>query len=591
MKKWFLTLLLGLFSLYAYSMPLPAEEVFKVTTRLIDPNTFIVNWQIAEGHFLYHDRIKISQEPPRFLDIGELRFPRSLKKMDKLGHTQHIYQQMLSLPVAILSKKAGVFYLNLSFQGCAENGFCYPPQTLRIKLTIANNLSLNQVDLEPISNSSAPITTSSNNNRDAITAIFDHHHWAMILLIFFGLGLLLAFTPCVLPMVPVLSGIIIGQGKQLSTRKAMFLSLSYVLSMATTYAIIGAVIAQLGSNLQIIMQSPFAISLLCLIFVILAFSVFGFFEIKLPTSWQSKLIKTSGSQTSGYYLSAAVMGCLSTLILSPCVTAPLIGALGYIAQSGNVLLGSLALFFLGLGLGAPLLLIGTSMGKWLPRSGNWMNTVKDFFGFLLLALAIFLLSRIISPSLTLALWGSLLIFASIYAGALIPAVTTKRKVQQGFSILLLIYGTLLLIGASMGNHDPLQPLAVSRKPLNSHNHLGLTNQSITTLAQLQQALTKAKGRPVMVDFYADWCTSCKIIEATTLKNKHIKQALKNFVILKVDMTQNGVVDQALVQKYHIVAPPTFIFFDRQGKELAAHRLVGDQSIHTFLEKLRLVRQS
>lgn len=581
MKKWVLLLMMWSISALGYCAPLPAAQVFQIDSQRVDPNTFVINWQIKPGYFLYSDRIKINQPADSNSNLGTIRFPQTLKKTDKQGRTFTIYRNELSLPVAILGEQPGESLVNVAFQGCSDEGFCYPPESRQIKLTIDKNLSLSAVSLEtpdkPDQNDALPKTESTN-----VENLFINHHWSFVVLSFWVFGLLLSFTPCVLPMIPVLSGIIVGHGDTLSTRKAFLLSLSYVLSMSVTYAVVGAVVAKLGSNLQVLMQTTWAIGLFSLIFILLALSMFGFFELRLPVSWQAKLAKANRSHGSGHYISAAIMGCLSTLILSPCVTAPLIGALGYIAHSGNMSLGSSALFFLGLGMGTPLLLIGTSAGKWLPKTGKWMNAVKVFFGLLLLAVALFLLERILPQVLIMILWASLLVFSGIYCGALTPSKTTQGKFSQGLGIMLLLYGLLILIGAGMGNTNPLQPLARLEKMQSlQSNHL----KTIKSVDELQRAIANAKGKPIMLDFYADWCRSCQVIEGTLFKDPNIVKALKDFVVLKVDITANKEQERALLSQFKVVAPPTFLFLNKEGNEQSNLRLVGEPSKNQFLEQL------
>lgn len=581
MKKWFLFAILWGTALIGFATPLPATEVFQVETKRIDPNTFVINWQVKPGYFIYSDRIKFTEQANSNTHLGTIRFPASLKKTDKQGRIYPVYRNELSLPVAILGEQPGESLIDVKFQGCSDDGFCYPPETKQIKVTINDQLALSDVSMETTPTEQQVVAQQPT---DEIEAIFVDHHWAIVILSFFGFGLLLSFTPCVLPMIPVLSGIIVGHGKDLSTRKAFFLSLSYVLSMSITYAVVGAVVAKLGSNLQVIMQTPWAISLFSLIFVLLALSMFGFFELRLPVSWQAKLAGASRSQASGHYIGAAVMGCLSTLILSPCVTAPLIGALGYIARSGNTALGSLALFFLGLGMGAPLLLIGTSAGKWLPKAGKWMNAVKAFFGVLLLAVAIFLLERLLPGPLVMLLWASLLIFSGIYCGALTYSPTNHDKLRQGLGLILLIYGLLVLIGASMGSNNPIQPLAGFRIPSASAAK-SVHSETVKTVSGLDQAIASAKGKPILLDFYADWCTSCQVLEATIFKDPRVVEALKDIVILRVDITGNKAQEKALLSQFNVVAPPTFLFLNKQGVELPNLRLVGEFSANKFLELL------
>ncbi len=589
MKKCLFLLLFYCTAFIIHADPLPAAEVFQVEVKKVDPNTFVIDWHIKPNYFLYSDRIKLISQPDSNIHLGTLRFPATLKKTDKKGHVYTVYRNQLSLPVGVLGNKPGEALLDLHYQGCADDGFCYPPEVKQIKLSIDENLALSEITLEnvnpgPTTNSEP--TTNSVEQPDEISRIFATHSWAMILLIFFGFGLLLSFTPCILPMVPVLSGIIVGHGKTVTTRKAFFLSLSYVLSMSVTYALFGAVVALLGANLQISMQSPWAISIFSLIFILLALSMFGFYEFKLPDSWQTKLAGSSQTQRGGHYIGAAIMGCLSTLILSPCVTAPLIGVLTYIAQTKNVLLGSLTLFFLSLGMGTPLLLIGTSAGKWLPESGSWMNAVKAFFGILLLAVAIYLLARILPPLLIMMFWACLFIFSGIYAGALTHSVSNREKFSQGVGIILLGYGLLILVGVSMGSTNPLQPL--SNVEAASQENPAFAVRHNQTLDSIETALSEAKGTPVMLDFYADWCASCKVMEATTFKNTQVKNTLNHFKIIKIDVTANNTNDKTIMNHFKVIAPPTFIFFNSQGKELVNLKLVGESSAERFLKVLNQI---
>jgi thiol:disulfide interchange protein DsbD len=585
MKKCLFLLLFYFTAFIIHADPLPAAEVFHVEVKKVDPNTFVIAWDIKPNYFLYSDRIKLISQPDSNIHLGTLRFPATMTKIDKKGHVYKVYRDQLSLPVGVLGNNPGEALLDLHYQGCSDDGFCYPPEVKQIKLSIDKNLALSEVTLEKATPEEP--TTSPIEQQDEISQIFVTHSWAMILLIFFGFGLLLSFTPCILPMVPVLSGIIVGHGKTVTTRKAFFLSLSYVLSMSVTYAIFGAIVALLGANLQISMQSPWAISLFSLIFILLALSMFGFYEFKLPDSWQTKIAGSNRAQRGGHYIGAAIMGCLSTLILSPCVTAPLIGVLTYIAQTKNVLLGSLTLFFLSLGMGTPLLLIGISAGKWLPESGSWMNAVKAFFGILLLAVAIYLMARIAPPRLIMIFWACLLIFSGIYSGALTHSVTNREKFCQGVGIILLGYGLLILVGVSMGSTNPLQPL--SNVEAASSEDSALASRQIQTLDSIKTTISEAKGTPVMLDFYADWCASCKVMEATTFKNAQVKNALNRFKVIKIDVTANNIHDRAIMNYFKVVAPPTFIFFNSQGKELINLKLVGESSAERFLRVLNQVK--
>lgn len=575
MKKCLVYLFCYLTALALHANPLPASEVFHVQVTKIDPNTFALNFQIKSNYFLYSDRIKLMLHSDSTKHLGTLRFPPTLKKTDKQGHIFNIYRNQVTIPVGVLGDKPGDTLLDLHYQGCSDDGFCYAPETKVIRLSIDEHLALIQARLEPLNNKPVVRTTQS----DGIAKVFMTHNWLIILLSFYGFGLLLSFTPCILPMVPVLSGIVVGHGKEITTKKAFFLSLSYVLSMSITYSLIGAIVALLGANLQVSMQSPWAIGTFSLIFIFLAVSMFGFYEFKLPHSWQTK-IHGSSNRRGGHYLGAAIMGCLSTLILSPCVTAPLIGALTYIAQTGNVLLGCLTLFVLSLGMGTPLLLIGTSAGKWLPESGSWMNAIKAFFGIMFLAVSIDLISRLVPSLVSMGLWACLLIFSGIYSGALTYAKSNREKFYQGVGLILLVYGFLILVGASMGATSPLQPLKPIKARKTVHNQAPQTH----TLSSIQQMIADARGKPVMLDFYADWCASCKVMEATIFKDVQLQAALSRFKVIKIDVTANNNANKEILNYFQVVAPPTFLFINSQG-ELNDLKLVGEVSTNKFLQSV------
>ncbi len=563
------------------SCRLPASEVFQLKAEKVDPNTLSLTWKIQPGYYLYKDWVLVTPSSDKTLELGDVRFPESQTKTDKLGHTNSIYKDQLTLPIYVLGKKAGKTKLNLSYQGCSENGFCYPPEKQVIQLSIDDQLDLSEISVgNQVHSQTNPKVTQ---NSDNIGRIFTSHHWPVIFIIFFGLGLLLSFTPCILPMIPVLSGIIVGHGKDVTTKKAFLLSLSYVLSMSLTYAIVGAIVALLGANVQISMQSPWTISIFSFIFILLALSMFGYYEFKLPTSWQSENRRVQSQTKRRSLCGRGHHGLSVTLILSPCVTAPLIGVLTYIAQTGNVLLGSLTLFILSLGMGAPLLLIGTSAGKWLPEVGPWMNGVKAFFGIMLLAVSIYLMSRILPSSITMGLWAILLIFSGIFSGALTHSVTHEEKFYQGIGIVTLGYGLLILIGLSMGGTNPLLPLA-NAQAQNTVRPVQVINQP-TNLKEVLKAIAKAHGKPVLLDFYADWCTSCKFMEATTFKDEGVQKALKQFKVIKLDITANGEQEQELLKHFKVIAPPTFIFFDSKGEPLEQLRITGETSAEELLQTL------
>lgn len=572
MKKKLFFLLAFFISWSCCANPIPAHEAFKVAAKPIDPNTFLLTWQIKPGYFIYSKRIKLSLAPQSNLHLGTINLPKPLIKTDKLGK-QLIYRNKLTLPVSILGEQPGEDLLTLTFQGCSDSGFCYPPETRQVRLSIDKTLALIEAHIEDtiLEDSALPSTASD--------GIFSNTHWTIALVSFFGVGLLLAFTPCILPMVPILSSIIVGQNNPLTTRRAFLLSLIYVVSMALTYALIGAMVAILGKNLQLLMQSPWIIAAFSLLFIFLGFSMLDYFTLKFPGNWQFNLSRISQRQSS-QFMGAAIMGSLSILILSPCVTPPLVGVLSYIAQGGHIAFGSITLFFMGLGMGTPLLLLGISAGKWLPKAGTWMNGIKLFFGLLLFAVAIYLLDRILPSFFTMILWASLLIFAGLHCGTWLFPFSLKRSLlRQGFGAVSVLYGLLILVGGSLGNSNPLQPLTSKQGTLT-------TLLPITNLQEIEHALAHAKGKPVLLDFYADWCISCKIIESTTLKDPDVVAALKKMLVLRIDITANNTNNKALLKKYNVIAPPTFLFFTKEGQEVKHFRLVGDLSKKKLLGQLQ-----
>jgi thiol:disulfide interchange protein DsbD len=407
---------------------------------------------------------------------------------------------------------------------------------------------------------------------------------------FFGFGLLLAFTPCVFPMIPILSSLIAGQGATLTRRRAIWLSLTYVLAMAATYTVAGVLAALLGQNIQAWFQNPWVISAFSGLFVLLALSMFGLYDLQLPAYLQHWLAERSNRQRGGHHTSVAVMGFLSALIVGPCVAPPLIGALTFIAVTGDVALGAAALFALSLGMGAPLLIIGASTGHWLPRAGHWMERIKSVFGVLLLVVALGLLERILPAAVSMVLWATLLIVIATYMGALQPVVhgaPAWRTLVKGLGLVLLIYGVLLLVGMAAGGRDPLQPLRGIGLIANATSAAPpLSFQRVKTVTDVDLVLRAADGRPIMLDFYADWCASCKQLERETFTDPKVRAALAGMVALRADVTANDEADQALLKRFGIVGPPALLFFGPDGQERREHRIVGFLDAERFDAQLR-----
>jgi thiol:disulfide interchange protein DsbD len=582
--------------------PLPVDKAF-VFSDSIKNGQMELNWKIAPGYHLYRDHLSFQSEAPSVVQLQAVTLPEGILMQDNILGKYRVFENKLTINIPLIKKTLGEATLLVRYQGCADSGFCYPPVTKRIQLSSTNSLIQ---QLTPISQASAttaqnttvqsPPETSTKtqvSNRgakqDRITRLLSNKNWGITLLGFLGFGLLLAFTPCVLPMIPILSGIIVGQGREITTTRAFCLSLTYVLAMALTYAGAGVLAGMAGSYLQAFLQSPWVIFTFAGIFVLLAFSLFGFYELRVPNFLNHHVTNISNKQSSGTYVGVAVMGMLSTLIVSPCISAPLIGVLSYIGKTGDAFFGGLALFMLGFGAGIPLLIVGTTEGKFLPKSGPWMNSVKIFFGVFLLAAAIWLLQRVIPEQLTMVLWAALLIISAVYMGAFTHAPETGwGKLWKGLSLILMVYGLLLLIGATMGNTDPLQPLAISRPIPTETAGETETFKIVKTLKDVETEIAAAKkqSKPVILDFYADWCISCQQMDRYTFTDQHVKNKLRNFVMLRADVTDNDANDQALEKHFDVIAPPTILFFNDSGDEIKSQRVVGEIDAKELLKHLR-----
>ncbi len=568
---------------------LPPEEAFKITTD-IDSKGFHARWTIAEGHYLYQDKMRITTDSPD-ATTGALTTSPAKEKDDPIFNKKMmVYYDFAEASLPLLSSNAGkTATFKVQYQGCSEiSGICYPPQTDTFSVTLP---AVSATAATAAMTAATPAPAEHVSEQDEIAAVLASGDTWLTLLVFFVAGLLLAFTPCVFPMIPILSGIIVGQGKDITTGKAFTLSLVYVLAMALTYTIVGVLVGLSGENIQAWFQNPWIIGTFAVIFVALAFSMFGFYELQMPAAIQSKLTQISNSQKGGNIAGVAIMGFLSALIVGPCVTAPLVGALIYIAETGDAVLGGMALFSLSLGMGAPLLLLGTSAGKLLPKAGAWMDAVKAVFGVLLLALAIWLLERVMPYGYIIAMSAALLIVSAVYMKALdnLPEGSSGwLKLWKGTGVVMLIWGILLLIGLSAGNRSLLQPLAnFSGGDGGSQvTSTKLQFKVIKGLVGLEQAMQQAKGKTVMLDFYADWCISCKEMEAFTFSDPKVQAALADTVLLKADVTPNDAQDKELYKHFGIIGPPSIMFFDKNGNELKAYRVVGFMPADQFAAHVR-----
>ncbi len=591
---------------------LTSELAFPLSVSLDSANILSLQWDIAEGYYLYKKRIKLStmiseidRENSNNVTISQAaqlsngQFPASEFIDDPIYKGMEIFRNTLIVKYALSGSESSFTNtsLKLKYQGCADVGVCYSPVKKTFKLADLKGFSnltytANESSTSKITNKNS-VNIDAKSEQDAIALSLASDNFMLTLVSFFGFGLLLAFSPCVFPMIPILSGIIIGQGKQLSTAKAFSLSLVYVLAMALAYTVVGVLAAIFGTNLQIWFQNPWVLSSFAGVFVLLSLSMFGFYDVQMPSFIQVKLNNLSNKQASGKLISAAIMGGLSALIVGPCVTAPLVGALIYIGQSGDTLLGGAALFCLGLGMGAPLLIIGTSAGKILPRAGMWMEAVKGIFGVLMLAVAIWLLARILPSLISQLLWALLLIVSAVYMGALRQhneETTQWQLLWKGLGLSILLVGFIMIIGASTGNSNLFSPLANLAGGTNSSlasEHRGIVFKSVKSIDDLKETLKQAsKNKQItMLDFYADWCVSCKEMEETTFKDPAVKSILSSVHKIQADVTENDNKDTELLKHFSIIGPPAILFFNEQGEELTSYRVVGYMDTGKFLKHI------
>ena len=569
---------------------LEPDDAFKFFAEVNDQQHIILNWQIADGYYLYQQQVEVTVINPQGVQLEAIKFPKGKRKVDEIFGDTVVYYHDLRLTQRLTNPlvKATNVTLNIRFQGCADIGVCYPPMNKTVSLSLQPTNHLN------ITQPTKPTPSNISEQGRIAKALVDNTVW-LTALTFLGFGLLLSLTPCVFPMIPILSGIIIGHGKSLTTRKAFYLSFSYVFASAITYALFGILAGLFGSNLQATFQNPWILSIFSGLFVLLALSMFGLYQIQLPNALQSKLSQLSQHQKNGSLWGSAIMGILSTLIVGPCVAAPLAGVLIYIGQTGDAVLGGLALFSLGLGMGIPLLIIGVSAGKLLPKAGHWMEPIKYFFGVLLLAVAIWLVERILPASITLLLWASLFIICAIYLNALdrLPENSSGwQKLSKGVGAILMIYGVILMLGAASGGSNPLKPLAnFSLSQKNNTLQHSLPFKRIQNIDDLQAALQLASQNKqfVMLDFYADWCVSCKEMEAFTFSEPSIQQALKNTQLLQADVTKNNEEDRALLNAFSLIGPPAILFFSPNGTEIKQHRVIGYMAADDFLKQLQILK--
>ncbi|HTT06589.1 MAG TPA: protein-disulfide reductase DsbD [Steroidobacteraceae bacterium] len=546
-------------------------------------------WVIAPGYYLYRDRIKIASASPG-LSLESPQFPAGVVKSDPYFGKQVIYHRQLLVTVPVHSNAAATSAVNVTYQGCAEAGLCYPPitRTLSVALPVGASPAgpaAGQGSAASVSSATAAGATSTPyvSDQDRLAALIRSGNLLGVLATFWGLGLLLAFTPCCLPMVPILSGLIAGGGQRLSSGRAFALSLTYVLGMAVTYTATGAAFAAAGSQVQAAFTQGWVTALFAALFVAMALSMFGLYTVQIPAFLQTRLAEASNRQQGGHFGGVAVMGALSALIVTTCVAPPLVATLAYIGQSGAIARGSAALFAMALGMGSPLLVVGTSAGRWLPKAGAWMDAVKRLFGVMMLALAAWMLTRIVPARATLALFLVPAVGACVVLWSLSRSRSVLAPVRMGALLgagAAAAYAVMLLVGAGLGAENPLAPLS---RPVPE-----LAFQNISSVAQLNQVVKQAaaQGEPVMLDFYADWCTSCKEMQHYTFNDPAVRATLRHVRLLRADVTANNGDDQALLKLFQIPGPPTIAFYDSQGHELRQFREVGYMNAPRFTALLQ-----
>ncbi len=540
---------------------LPVREAFRLSLVESTPEQITLRFVATEGYYLYRHRFQFKTGDTE-VALGEARMPAGQQKTDDYFGEVEVYYGILDIELPVRNPKNRPFTLQVGYQGCADKGLCYPPETESFSIA---------------GDGAAPDNAATSDNNDRSLS------WRAVAL-FFLAGLGLTFTPCVLPMLPILSGVVLRG--QTGGMRSFLLSLAYVLPMATGFAVLGALMGVFGAelNLQARLQSPWVLVPFALFFVAFALAMFGLFELRLPQVLSGRLDRLAGNAKGGSFLGAAVLGTVSSLLVSPCVSAPLAGALLYISASGDALGGGLKLFVLGLGMGTPLVLFATGGGALLPRSGPWMVTVRNTFGVLLLAVAVWMLERVLPGPAALALWGLLAAGAALFLGTLeFNSKTPRQKLAQLLGLVLLVYALAAWVGALQGGSDPLRPLPRATLSATGGNVEMERWQTISTPTELeaQLAAAAAANQPLLLDWYADWCISCKVIEREVFENPQIAPRLADYRLIRFDITDSNREQRALLDRYKLFGPPAVLFFDRTGKELAQVRVVGEIDAELF----------
>jgi len=568
------------FTAHADEEFLAPEVAFKFSARMLDEQTVAVTYAIAEGYYMYRERFAFKANNAT---LGEPQIPTGKIKFDETFQKDvETYRNSVTIRIPVQGN--GPFTLIATSQGCSDKGLCYSPMDSNATLAVKGNASANGPQLVEASSlsesSSANVILDSDMGR--IERSLQSGKLLAILPLFLLLGLGLAFTPCVLPMVPILSSIIVGEGTQIKRSRGLLLATVYSLGMALVYTCLGIAAGLVGEGLSAALQNPWVLSAFAILMVGLALSMFDVYHLQMHASVQSRLTRASSQQTAGKLFGVFVMGSISALIVGPCVAAPLAGALVYISQTRDVVVGGSALFAMAIGMSVPLLLVGVSAGALLPRAGSWMNAVKRFFGVLMLGLAVWMVSPIISDVVQMIAWAAL----GIAYGAYLLWAAKGGWISKAVALVFAALGLIQLVGVTTGGRDALAPLAHLRN--DGIQHAAFTR--VKTAADLDAAIAKAHGKNVMLDFYADWCVSCIEMEKLTFADPRVQTQFADMVLLQVDVTANDAHDKELLRRFNLFGPPGIIFFDKNGQEIRGGRVIGFQKADKFHQSLALIKQ-
>src|SRR3569832_743162 len=562
---------------------LDPEAAFKFSARMIDAKTAEVNYAIADGYYMYRERFHFTADNARLgtpvIPKGKIKFDDTFQKEVETYHG--------SVTIRIPVEASGPFTLTVTGQGCADKGLCYPPMESTAQLTPAAATGTAGAGPSASAHSAAPASAAAGDaEMGKIEASLNSGKLLVIVPLFLLLGLGLAFTPCVLPMVPILSSIIVGDKSTTSRGRGLMLSVIYALGMAIVYTLLGVAAGLAGEGLAAALQNPWVLGAFALLMVAMALSMFGMYQLQMPAAIQTRLTQASEQQSAGKLAGVFIMGALSALIVGPCVAAPLAGTLVFISQTRNVLIGGSALFAMAVGMSVPLLLVGASAGTLLPRAGAWMDAVKSFFGVLMLATALWMVSPVLPAGVQMLGWAAL----GIGYGAYLFRPNSGGWVARAFAMAFACLGLVQLVGAATGGHDARSPLAHLGGGQGQSQSRTAEFARVRSVEELDARPANTQGKPVMLDFYADWCVSCKEMEKLTYSDPRVQSQFAGMVLLQADVTANNAQDKALLKRFSLFGPPGIIFFDKQGREISGARVIGYQDADKFLRSMSLTQQ-